>query len=135
MSDEFVNELLTKLEVLESEKATQVSQLDELNRQVATQNEKIAKLERDNQELKTQNDNLRDLLRAKMDSQESIPSELRREESKQQSTESGNVADARFKLVEIKFTPEVEISMDDTVSIMGEFTNWMPEIMERYTQN
>lgn len=40
--------------------------------------------------------------------------------------------DERFNIVTIDFKPEVSISENDTVSIMGEFTNWLPEIMERY---
>jgi len=35
-------------------------------------------------------------------------------------------------VVTVVFKPEVAIAENDTVSIMGEFTNWMPEIMERY---
>ena len=35
-------------------------------------------------------------------------------------------------MVTITFKPEVPVAENDTVSIMGEFTNWMPEIMERY---
>lgn len=40
--------------------------------------------------------------------------------------------DDRFSVVTIVFKPEVQIAEDDTVSILGEFSNWMPEIMERY---
>ena len=40
--------------------------------------------------------------------------------------------DDRFKLVTINFKPGVQIADDDTIAIMGEFNNWMPEIMERF---
>ena len=40
--------------------------------------------------------------------------------------------DDRFKIMTITFKPEITIADNDTVSIMGEFTNWMPEIMDRY---
>lgn len=40
--------------------------------------------------------------------------------------------DERFRIVEIVFKPESTIDENDTVSILGEFTNWIPEIMERY---
>ena len=35
-------------------------------------------------------------------------------------------------MVTITFKPDATVAENDTVSIMGEFTNWMPEIMERY---
>jgi len=44
----------------------------------------------------------------------------------------GSKADERFKVMTITFKPEIRIEDNDTVAIMGEFTNWMPEIMERY---
>lgn len=40
--------------------------------------------------------------------------------------------DERFQIVEITFKPEVKVDENNTVSIMGEFNNWIPEIMERY---
>ena len=40
--------------------------------------------------------------------------------------------DDRFQVVTITFKPEINIADNDTVSILGEFTNWLPEIMERY---
>jgi len=44
---------------------------------------------------------------------------------------SGN-SDERFQVVTISFKPEVMIAENDTVAIVGEFTNWMPAIMERH---
>ena len=40
--------------------------------------------------------------------------------------------DERFQVVTITFKPEVTIEPNDTVSILGEFCNWIPQIMERY---
>ena len=40
--------------------------------------------------------------------------------------------DERFQVVTITFKPEVIIDPNDTVSILGEFCNWIPQIMERY---
>ena len=40
--------------------------------------------------------------------------------------------DERFQVVTITFKPEVTIAPNDTVSILGEFSNWIPQIMERY---
>ena len=40
--------------------------------------------------------------------------------------------DERFEKVTITFKPEKRIDDNDTVSILGEFPDWMPEIMERF---
>ena len=37
--------------------------------------------------------------------------------------------DQTFKIVKIEFQPEQEIALDDAVSILGEFTKWVPQIM------
>lgn len=59
-----------------------------------------------------------------------MPEGLKMPEESVESVESK--ADERFKVVTISYKPEVTIAENDTVAIMGEFTNWMPEIMERY---
>ena len=64
-----------------------------------------------------------------MNSTDSIP-EVMQEQLPIKRDES--VMDDRFKVVSITFKPDVEIPENDTVAIMGEFNNWMPENMERY---
>ena len=63
-----------------------------------------------------------------MTSTDTVPEELKEEEGLRRQVS----IDDRFTVVTIQFKPEVQIKDDDTVSILGEFTNWMPEIMERY---
>ena len=124
MDDGFVNELFTKIEVLEVEKASTEARLTSLS-------EQVAKLEIANNDLMTQNENLRALVKTKMDSTASIHEEIKMMDPpalKRMTT----TMDERFNIVTIDFKPEVSISENDTVSIMGEFTNWLPEIMERY---
>ena len=60
-----------------------------------------------------------------------MPAELKEEEESKEIGGSGKI-DERFTVVTIEFKPETVLPESDTVSIMGEFTNWMPEIMERY---
>ena len=74
---------------------------------------------------------MRDLLKAKMTSTDTVPEELKEEEAMMGLKRQVSIDD-RFTIVTINFKPEVTIADDDTVSILGEFTNWMPEIMERY---
>ena len=56
MDDGFVNDLFTKIEVLEAEKAEKDTRLVSLL-------EQVAKLETENGDLTTQNDNLRALIK------------------------------------------------------------------------
>lgn len=77
----------------------------------------------------TANGNLRDLLKAKLNSTDSVPEELNDVPALRRAETS---IDDRFKTVTIVFKPEVKIEENDTVAIMGEFNNYMPEIMERY---
>mmetsp|Transcript_38346 Transcript_38346/g.50307 ORF Transcript_38346/g.50307 Transcript_38346/m.50307 type:complete len:118 (+) Transcript_38346:136-489(+) len=88
-------------------------------------------MERELRELREQNQNLRGLLKTKMNSQESMPEGLKQKEESVLS-KATSVSDERFKVVTICFKPEVSIAENDTIAIMGEFTNWMPEIMERF---
>ena len=67
-------------------------------------------------------------MKAKMQSID-IPEEVKMEEP---GLEAASSHDERFSVVTITFKPDVPVAENDTVSIMGEFTNWMPEIMERY---
>ena len=91
--------------------------------------ERLAKLEKENADLNNQNENLRLLIKSKLNSTDSIPEEvLQSLPLKRAST----IIDDRFKTVTITFKPEVDIPWNDTVAIMGEFNNWMPENMERY---
>ena len=62
-----------------------------------------------------------------------MPEELKEEEQPKEIGGSGKI-DERFCVMTVAYKPEVAIAENDTVSIMGEFTNWMPEIMERYAQ-
>ena len=122
--DGFVSDLFDRISVLETEKSSMEA------RQVALV-EQVAKLERENSELTTTNDNLRALIKTKMESTDSIHEEIKELEpiALRRAVTS---MDDRFSIVSIDFKPEISIAENDTVSIMGEFTNWLPEIMERY---
>ena len=41
--------------------------------------------------------------------------------------------DSKFSLVTIAFKPPEEVSMSDSVSILGEFNKWLPELMNRFS--
>lgn len=69
MDDNFVNELFTRIEVLEAEKAAK-------DAQVATLVEQVTKLESENSDLRSQNDNLRALIKQKVGSTDSLNQEL-----------------------------------------------------------
>ena len=74
---------------------------------------------------------MRALIKTKMESTDSIHEEIKDMEPialRRMTT----TMDDRFNIITIDFKPEVRIEDNDTVSIMGEFTNWLPEIMERY---
>ena len=62
-----------------------------------------------------------------------MPDELKEDMDNPSLQRQATSIDDRFKVVTIEFKPEVQIADDDTVAIMGEFSNWMPEIMERYS--
>ena len=38
----------------------------------------------------------------------------------------------KFAVVKIEFKPTTEIRPNESVSILGEFNNWLPEVMQRY---
>jgi len=39
----------------------------------------------------------------------------------------------RFVVIRIEYKPPQEIEQSDSVSILGEFNQWLPEVMSRYT--
>ena len=43
--------------------------------------------------------------------------------------------DVRFEVVTITYVATKEIAADDTVSIMGEYNHWLPEGMERLSND
>ena len=130
MTDEFVNDLLVRLETMTTDKTEADARLEQLTKSSVEKDQKIAQLEQKIKDLETANQNLRDLVRAKMASQESLPEEMKGEEVGLQRMVSS--VDERFEKVTITFKPEKRIDDNDTVSILGEFTDWMPEIMERF---
>ena len=77
MTDEFVNELLTKLEILESEKASHESLVQKLQADLISSQQKTERLEKEVVDLSSQNSNLRALLKTKITSQDSVPEELK----------------------------------------------------------
>ena len=68
MTDEFVNELLTKLEILESGKADHESLVQKLQADLLSSQQKTERLEKENADLSSQNSNLKALLKTKMTS-------------------------------------------------------------------
>ena len=40
----------------------------------------------------------------------------------------------RFGVVKIEFKPKQQLRLNESVSILGEFNQWMPEVMQRYKQ-
>ena len=65
MEDNFVNELLTRIEVLTAENTEKDNRIEAFI-------EQVAKLERDNSDLLTQNDNLRALIKQRVESTDSL---------------------------------------------------------------
>ena len=64
--------------------------------------------------------------------------EQRKEMPKSSSSGSGGPKkttsiSSKFNLITIEFKPVEEIEKGDSVSILGEFNQWQPEIMYRYT--
>lgn len=134
MDEDWVNQLLNQVTTLNDEKM----QLQEQNMKlIQEKTEMIAqkeKLEKKLAQYAQQNADLRELVKAgKTESKDSLPDELKQIESTISTTSTQATQDERFKIISIVFKPDVDINDNDTVAIMGEFTNWLPEIMDRYT--
>ena len=66
MTDEFVNDLLVRLETMTTDKTEADARLEQLTKSTVEKDQKIAQLEQKIKDLETANQNLRDLVRAKI---------------------------------------------------------------------
>ena len=73
-----------------------------------------------------QSDTLDELLR-NISSEESPATQELKAENKQ-------IIDQKFGIVKIDFKPKQQLRTNQRVSILGEFNQWMPEVMQRYKQ-
>ena len=74
-----------------------------------------------------ENDSLDDLLK-------NISQESESPDTKEKKAASLLKYNQRFGVVKIEFKPEQQLRQNESVSILGEFNQWMPEVMQRYKQ-